>query len=62
MNKNVKLLRLPEVMEMVGFKKSHIWKMVKEGKFPKQYKLSYRVSVWKESEVQEWIAKQLGEL
>jgi len=56
---NEKLLRLPKVSEMTGLGKSTIWRWIKNGKFPKQVKLSNTISVWKLSEVQTWIDTQL---
>ena len=50
-----KLLRLPQVMELTGLAKSTVWKWVKEGKLPEPTKLSPRVSVWKQSEIQAFI-------
>ena len=55
-----KFLRLPQVMEAVGLKKSSIWNGVKEGKFPKQIKLSPKVSVWKKSDIDNWIQEQIN--
>ena len=50
-----KLLRMPQVEELTGCKKSTIWLWVKDGKFPKPKKLSPRITVWKESEVAAFI-------
>ena len=57
--KEEQFIRLPKVMELVGVQKSAIWKWIGEGTFPKQLKLTPRVSVWKLSEVQEWMDKQI---
>ena len=54
------LYRLPHVMERTGVKKSFIWKAIKDGKFPKQIKLSARVSVWRKSDIDLWISEQVG--
>jgi len=48
-------LRLPEVMAMVGLKKSAIYERIRQRCFPAQVKLSPRVSVWRLSEVQAFI-------
>ena len=50
-----KLIRVPRVMELTGLAKSTIWAWVKKGKLPKPTKLSYRVSVWKESDILTYI-------
>lgn len=48
-------LRITEVSQKTGIAKSTIWLWVKENKFPKPIKLSPRITVWDESEVDEWI-------
>ncbi len=50
-----KVLRLPQVLEQVGLKKTALYKMIQDGEFPKQIKLGKHASGWKESEVQNWI-------
>lgn len=52
-----KLLRLSDVMQRTGLARSTVWKWVAEGKLPKPIKLSPRVSVWKESELNQFIAE-----
>jgi len=52
-----KLLRLSEVMEIVGFKKSTIYKYIRNGDFPKQIKIG-KSSRWKHSDIQNWIKNQ----
>ena len=50
-----KLLRLPQVAEMLGISKSSVWLYARQGKIPKATKLSARVSVWKQSDIQAFI-------
>jgi predicted DNA-binding transcriptional regulator AlpA len=57
---NDKIIRLPEVLEKVGLKKSAVYKLIKEGDFPKQVKLGKHASGWIESDVQAWIMKRAG--
>ena len=60
MNKNnVRLIRIQEVMNKVGIARSTVWYMVKKGKLPRPRKLSPRVTVWVESEIDEYIEKIL---
>lgn len=54
-------LRMPDVEKRVGLKRSAIYLMISRGEFPAPVKLSARVSVWPESEIQEWITKKLTE-
>lgn len=50
-----RLLRLPEVMDRVGLKRSAIYQRMSEGRFPKSRSLGPKCAVWVESEVEEWI-------
>ncbi len=54
------LIRLPRVMNKTGLAKSTIWWMISNGKFPKQIKISSRVSVWKEKDIDDWIEQQIN--
>lgn len=62
MSTNEKILRLPQVLDKVGLKKSAIYKRIKDGQFPPPIKLGAHASGWLESEVQNWILKQAGRL
>jgi len=52
-----KLLRLPQVAELLGVSKSTVWMYAREGKIPKASKLSPRVSVWKEEDILSFMEK-----
>jgi len=54
------LIRLPRVMELTGIAKSTIWLWVKNKKFPQPIKLSNRVTVWKLSDIQQYINDAIG--
>lgn len=56
-----KLLRLPQVLERVAFKKSKLWKMVSEETFPQPIKISHKVTVWIESEIDQWVTDRISE-
>lgn len=53
-----KIIRLPQVKEMVGLGTTAIYDKMKKGDFPKQIKLG-RLSGWVESEIQAWISQQI---
>jgi len=53
-----RLIRLPQVKDMVGLGTTAIYDKIKKGEFPKQVKLG-RLSGWVESEVQAWIGQQI---
>ena len=55
-----KLIRLPIVMERTSFSNSSVWDAVKKKKFPQPIKVSPRVTVWKESEIQRFIEDPAG--
>jgi prophage regulatory protein len=50
-----RLLRLPEVMDRVGLRRSAIYQRMSEGRFPKCRSLGPKCSVWVEGEINEWI-------
>ena len=54
-----RLIRFPKVREMTGLSRTTVWRMEKAGRFPKSRAISSRMTVWLESEVQDWI-EQLG--
>ena len=35
--------------------KTHLWRLEREGRFPRRIRLSYRKIVWASNEVEEWI-------
>ena len=49
-----KLLTINELINIVGFKKSTIYKFIKENKFPRPLKFG-KSSRWAKSEINEWI-------
>jgi prophage regulatory protein len=51
-----RLLRLPEVINRVGLRRSAIYLRMSEGRFPKCRTLGPKCSVWVEAEINEWIA------
>lgn len=50
-----RLLRLPEVMNRVGLRRSAIYQRMSEGRFPKCRALGPKCSVWVEAEINAWI-------
>lgn len=55
MDRSIKLLRISEVANKTTLAKSTLWLKIARGQFPKPIKLSPAISVWKESDVDEWI-------
>ena len=56
-----RFLRLPEVEQRTGMKKSAIYAGAKAGTFPHPIRLSSRCVAWRESEIQQWIAQRIAE-
>lgn len=57
----MKLIKLKEVIEITCLTKATIYRMIAEGKFPKQVSLGERAVAWVESEVQNWILEKITE-
>jgi len=47
-----RFLRLPAVQAMTGLGRDSIYRLAREGKFPKPIKISERASGWVEAEVE----------
>lgn len=55
MDANDRIIRMPQVMEMVGLQKSAIYKLIKSGEFPLQIKLGAHASGWLEADIAAWV-------
>lgn len=55
MESSIKLLRISDVAKKTTLAKSTIWLKIARGEFPKPFKLSPAISVWKESDLDAWI-------
>jgi prophage regulatory protein len=53
-----KALRISAVAEKTGLSKTHIYRLIKQGKFPPSHNLSERVSVWDEAEIDAWLTEK----
>ena len=54
-----KILRLPVVLDRTGLSRSTVYLRVTEGRFPRPVSLGARAVGWLETEVEEWIARQI---
>ena len=54
-----KILRLPNVLDRTGLSRSTVYLRVTEGRFPRPVSLGGRAVGWIETEVEEWIARQI---
>jgi prophage regulatory protein len=55
----IKLLRLPQVMEMTGLRKTKIYELNAEGAFPRRVRITAHSVGWVEAEVQAWLAQRV---
>lgn len=49
-----RLLRLDQVKDITGIGKTMIYRLIREDRFPKPFKVGGSASRWSESEVLEW--------
>lgn len=56
---SMRILRLPIVLDRTGLSRSTIYQRVSEGRFPKPVSLGTRAVGWVESDVEEWISRQI---
>lgn len=49
------VLQLTEVLKVTSLKKTALYKMIEEGSFPRQIKLTKRRVGWKKSAIIDWI-------
>ncbi len=56
-----RILRFAEVEAKTGFKRAHIYALMKEGKFPKARRLGIRAVGWDSVEIDQWITERLKE-
>ncbi|MGO9592269.1 MAG: helix-turn-helix transcriptional regulator [Steroidobacteraceae bacterium] len=55
MSTPLRLLRLPQVIELTGLGRDTIYRYIREGRFPAQRRISDRASAWRADELAAWI-------
>lgn len=55
-----RLIRLKELIKMIGLSRSTVYKLLSEDKFPKRIRLTQRTVVWRLSEIETWIEERDG--
>jgi Predicted transcriptional regulator len=53
-------MRRDEVERKTGFKRAHIYNLMKEGKFPQAKRIGLRAVGWDSLEIEHWVAERLG--
>jgi prophage regulatory protein len=51
----LRLLRLPQVMDLTGLGRDTIYRYIRQGRFPRQRRITDRCSAWREDEITAWI-------
>ena len=56
-----KILRLPDVIERVGFSRSTIYDFIAKGRFPEPIHIGIRAVGWLDSDINDWITQQVNQ-
>jgi len=51
----MQVIRINELIPKTSLSRTTIWRLEKQGQFPKRFKLSARTSCWCLSEIDEWL-------
>ncbi|WP_053184475.1 AlpA family transcriptional regulator [Pseudomonas thivervalensis] len=54
------IMRRDEVERKTGFKRAHIYSLMKEGKFPQAKRIGLRAVGWDSLEIEQWINERLA--
>jgi len=57
---NYRIIKLPDVADLVSLSTASIYRLMKKGEFPKQIKLAERSSGWLIAEVEEWLDNKIN--
>ena len=57
----MKVLRLPEVLDRVGFRRSKVYALIAAGQFPRPIALSTKTRGFLENEIDDWIQQRVDE-
>src|SRR5260221_11644494 len=56
----LRIIRLPQVCSVTGLRRSMIYRLEAEQRFPNRIKIGVRALGWIESEVQAWVEQRIG--
>jgi prophage regulatory protein len=54
-----RILRRADVEARCGFKRAHLYKLIRDGKFPRPLRIGIRAVGWDSVDIDQWIAEQL---
>lgn len=55
------IMRREEVEQKTGFKRAHIYNLMKDGTFPRAKRIGLRAVGWDSLEIEQWIAERLAQ-
>lgn len=55
------IMRRDEVERKTGFKRAHIYNLMKEGKFPQAKRIGLRAVGWDSTEIEQWVTDRLAQ-
>lgn len=55
----IKLIRLPQVLELTGYSRATVYRLMNSGDFPLCVKLGARAVAWRYADVAAWIESRL---
>ncbi|MFW0756398.1 AlpA family transcriptional regulator [Pseudomonas sp. H11T01] len=55
------IMRRDEVERKTGFKRAHIYNLMKEGRFPQAKRIGLRAVGWDSLEIERWITERLAQ-
>jgi prophage regulatory protein len=56
-----RIMRRDEVERKTGFKRAHIYNLMKEGKFPQAKRIGLRAVGWDSLEIERWVRERLAQ-
>ena len=54
-----RILRRADVEARCGFKRAYLYKLIRDGKFPRPLRIGIRAVGWDSVDIDQWIAEQL---
>ena len=55
-----RILRLPNVEHLTGFKRAHIYSLISQGRFPKSIQLGPRAVGWDSLAIEKWVEDRIS--
>ena len=55
---DIKIFRLPGVVERTGLSPATVWRLVRAGRFPAPIRLGVRAVGWRRADIQTWVASR----